>query len=59
MKVNVFWDKDLIFMGIIESGYKMVMDGSGDVILFMELVLLLVGVCLSIDVVDILKKGCY
>lgn len=34
------------------------MDGNGEVILFMEFVLLVVGVCFSIDVVDILKKCC-
>lgn len=35
------------------------MDGSGKVVFLMELVLLVVGVCLSIDVVDIFKKGCF
>tara|TARA_B100001059_G_C17363086_1_gene346066 strand:- start:48 stop:452 length:405 start_codon:yes stop_codon:yes gene_type:complete len=57
MKANVSWDKDLTFTGTTESGYKTVMDGSGDAISPMESVLLSVGACSSIDVVDILKKG--
>ena len=57
MKANVVWDRDLTFTGITESGYKTVMDGNGNAVSPMESVLLAVGSCSSIDVVDILKKG--
>ncbi|QJR79429.1 OsmC family protein [Alteromonas pelagimontana] len=57
MKANVVWDEGLTFTGNTESGYKTVMDGNGNAISPMESVLLAVGACSSIDVVDILKKG--
>ncbi len=57
MKAQVKWDKDLTFTGQTESGYKTVMDGNGQAISPMESVLVAVGACSSIDVVDILKKG--
>ena len=57
MKAQVSWDKDLTFTGTTDSGYKTVMDGSGNAVSPMESVLLAVGACSSIDVVDILKKG--
>ena len=55
MKAQVSWDKDLTFTGTTDSGYKTVMDGSGNAVSPMESVLLAVGACSSIDVVDILK----
>ncbi|WP_218352962.1 OsmC family protein [Alteromonas lipotrueiana] len=57
MKATVSWNQDLSFTGVTESGYKTVMDGNGKAISPMESVLLAVGACSSIDVVDILKKG--
>lgn len=57
MKARVSWDKDLTFTGNTDSGYKTVMDGNGNAISPMESVLVAVGACSSIDVVDILKKG--
>lgn len=57
MKAHVSWDKDLTFTGTTDSGYKTVMDGNGNAISPMESVLVAVGACSSIDVVDILKKG--
>ncbi len=57
MKARVSWDQDLTFTGTTDSGYKTVMDGSGKAVSPMESVLLAVGACSSIDVVDILKKG--
>ena len=57
MKARVSWDKDLTFTGTTDSGYKTVMDGSGKAVSPMESVLLAVGACSSVDVVDILKKG--
>ncbi len=57
MKAQVVWDKDLTFKGTMDSGYEAVMDGNGNAISPMESVLVAVGACSSIDVVDILKKG--
>ncbi|MBD3584711.1 OsmC family protein [Salinimonas sp. HHU 13199] len=57
MKANVVWDRDLSFTGVTDSGYKTVMDGSGNAVSPMESVLLSVGACSSVDVVEILKKG--
>ena len=59
MKANVKWDRDLSFTGVTDSGYKTVMDGSGNAVSPMESVLLSVGACSSVDVVEILKKGRY
>lgn len=56
MKAHVVWEQDLTFSGTVDSGYKAVMDGNGNAISPMESVLLAVGSCSSIDVVDILKK---
>ncbi|BFT30515.1 OsmC family protein [Alteromonas sp. D210916BOD_24] len=57
MKARVTWDHDLTFSGATDSGYNTVMDGNGNAISPMESVLVAVGACSSIDVVDILKKG--
>lgn len=59
MKANVSWNKDLTFTGTTDTGYKTVMDGDGGAVSPMESVLLAVGACSSIDVVDILRKGRY
>lgn len=57
MKAHVEWNDNLTFSGKVESGHHLVMDGNGNTISPMESVLLAVGSCSSIDVVDILKKG--
>ena len=51
------WDKDLTFTGTTDSGYSTVMDGSGNAVSPMESVLVAMGACSSVDVVEILKKG--
>ena len=56
MKATVSWQQALTFSGQTESGYQQTMDGNGEAISPMESVLLAVGACSSIDVVDILKK---
>jgi putative redox protein len=57
MKAHVSWDKDLTFTGTTDSGYSTVMDGSGNAVSPMESVLVAMGACSSVDVVEILKKG--
>lgn len=57
MKATVVWQEDLLFNGTTESGFSQQMDGNGNAISPMESVLLAMGSCSSIDVVDILKKG--
>ncbi|MEQ3640231.1 MAG: OsmC family protein [Alteromonas sp.] len=57
MKARVSWDKDLTFTGTTDSGYNTVMDGNGNAVSPMESVLVAIGACSSVDVVDILKKG--
>ena len=65
MKARVSWQQGLSFLGETDNGKSMVMDGNGEAITPMQSVLLSVGSCSSIDVVDILKKsrlditGCY
>lgn len=56
MNPTVSWQQALTFSGQTESGYQQTMDGNGEAISPMESVLLAVGACSSIDVVDILKK---
>ena len=56
MKATVSWQQALTFSGQTESGYQQTMDGNGKAISPMESVLLAIGACSSIDVVDILKK---
>ena len=56
MKATVSWQQAPTFSGQTESGYQQTMDGNGEAISPMESVLLAVGACSSIDVVDILKK---
>jgi putative redox protein len=57
MKAKVSWQHGLSFIGETDSGKSMVMDGNDEAITPMESVLLAVGSCSSIDVVDILKKS--
>lgn len=57
MKATVSWQHDLSFIGQTEDGKTLVMDGNGDGITPMQSILLAVGSCSSIDVVDIMKKS--
>ncbi|MFT2090708.1 OsmC family protein [Paraglaciecola sp. 2405UD69-4] len=57
MKATVSWEKELKFNCETETGKHLVLDGSGEHMTPMETVLLSVGACSSIDVVDILKKS--
>jgi putative redox protein len=57
MKATVSWQENLRFTCKTESGHILELDGNGDVMTPMESVLLSVGACSSIDVVDILKKS--
>lgn len=56
MKATVNWQQALTFTGNTESGFSQTLDGNGETLSPMETVLLAVGACSSIDVVDILKK---
>lgn len=62
MKARVKWVQDVLFVGESGSGHALVMDGAPEAggrnlgVRPMELVLLGVGGCTSVDVVSILKK---
>ncbi len=59
MEANVKWIQDMQLMGISETGHGLLMDGDRDGVAPspMEVVLMGMGACSSIDVVDILKTG--
>ncbi len=57
MKVSTEWQHDLTFVGKTESGQTVTMDGDGKYPSPMQLVLMAIGGCSSIDVVMILQKG--
>ena len=57
MKATVNWQSDMKFVGETDSGKRIEMDGQGSQASPMEAVLLAVGACSSIDVVEILKKS--
>jgi putative redox protein len=57
MKATVNWQEDLRFTCKTDTGHTLVLDGNGETMTPMESVLLSVGACSSIDVVDILKKS--
>ena len=63
MKASVKWLEDLTFVGASESGHAVVMDGPPDLgghnlgVRPMEMVLIGMGGCASIDVITILKKS--
>ncbi|QHJ12101.1 Protein YhfA [Paraglaciecola mesophila] len=57
MKATVKWQSDMKFTGETETGKRIEMDGDGTQASPMEAVLLAVGACSSIDVVEILKKS--
>jgi putative redox protein len=57
MKASVSWQGDMRFKGVTDTGKVQEMDGDGQAVSPMESVLLAVGACSSIDVVEILKKA--
>lgn len=59
MKAEVTWVDGMKFVGQSESGHKIVLDGAnpGEGPSPMEMVLMAIGGCSSIDVVSILEKG--
>ncbi|MGJ8680819.1 OsmC family protein [Paraglaciecola sp.] len=57
MQATVTWQEDMKFNCETDSGQSLVMDGNGSTLTPMESVLLSVGACSSIDVVEILKKS--
>ena len=63
MKARVKWVEDVCFMGESESGHAVILDGSPEIggrnlgMRPMEMLLIGMGSCSSIDVVTILKKA--
>jgi putative redox protein len=57
MKATVNWQDGMRFSGETDTGHKLALDGDGNCLTPMEAVLLSVGTCSSIDVVEILKKA--
>ncbi len=58
MKARVKWIENMKFVGESPSGHGIVMDGSKEVgVSPMEMLLLGMGGCSSVDVVEILKKS--
>jgi putative redox protein len=57
MKATVNWQQELSFSCTTDTGHTLALDGNGQGMTPMESVLLSVGACSSIDVVDILKKS--
>jgi putative redox protein len=63
MKVRVKWVEDVCFVGESESNHAVVLDGSPEIggrnlgMRPMEMLLVSMGACSSIDVVTILKKS--
>jgi putative redox protein len=68
MKATVVWEPSedgLGFVGEMDNGRKLKLDGNGKNLSPMEAVLISVGACSSVDVVEIMRKsrqvmhGCY
>lgn len=59
MKAKVSWVEGVKFVGESESGHQVILDGAnpGEGASPMELILLAVGGCSSVDVVSILEKA--
>lgn len=57
MQATVKWQGGMSFHGKTDSGYETVMDGDKQAISPMESVLVAVGACSSVDVVEILRKA--
>lgn len=68
MKATVIWEPSedgLSFAGEMDNGQKLKLDGNGKNLSPMEAILISVGACSSVDVVEIMRKsrqkmhGCY
>ena len=57
VKITTRWQKDLTFVGTNEKNQSITMDGEGNAPSPMQLILMGVGGCSSIDIVLILKKA--
>jgi putative redox protein len=57
MKATVEWLENMRFRCDTDSGQSIEMDGEGETLTPMESVLLSVGACSSVDVVEIMKKS--
>jgi putative redox protein len=60
MKTRVDWkpsEKGLGFHGQMENGHSIELDGNGEGLSPMEAVLMSVGACSSVDVVEIMRKS--
>lgn len=57
MNITTQWQQGLTFIGTTEEGQTIIMDGEGKAPSPMQMVLMAVGGCSSIDVVLILKKS--
>jgi putative redox protein len=57
MQATVSWQENLRFTCKTDTGQTLDLDGNGETMTPMKSVLLSVGACSSIDVVDILKKS--
>ncbi|GAA6183706.1 MULTISPECIES: OsmC family protein [Alteromonadaceae] len=57
MQATVTWQKDMLFDCETDSGKTLQLDGNGEQLTPMETVLLSVGACSSVDVVEIMKKS--
>ena len=57
MKATVKWTENMRFRCDTDSGQTIEMDGNSETLTPMESVLLSVGACSSVDVVEIMKKS--
>lgn len=60
MKAEVTWqasDEGLAFDGVMDDGKTLHLDGSGEGLSPMQAVLISVGACSSVDVVEIMRKA--
>ncbi|MET1256301.1 OsmC family protein [Aliikangiella maris] len=57
MKVTTQWQNDLVFKGETADGHQILMDSDGKHASPMQMVLLAIGGCSSIDVVMILQRA--
>ncbi|WJG11046.1 OsmC family protein [Aliiglaciecola sp. LCG003] len=57
MQAKVTWQQGLRFKCETDNGHSIILDGEADNMTPMQSVLLSVGACSSIDVVDIMKKS--
>jgi putative redox protein len=60
MKAEVEWqpsEDGLAFSGVMDDGKTLKLDGSGDGLSPMQAVLISVGACSSVDVVEIMRKA--